>query len=89
VRGSDADHTVVTTTAGDWTGSPTVYAYVWQRDSGSGFATIPGATGHTYVPAAADGGALVRSQVTASSPDGVVSVRRAPGRSSSRAGPRA
>src|SRR4051794_18658753 len=60
VRGS-----VVTATSGAWTDSPTTYVYVWQRDDGSGFATIPGATAATYTLAAADVGASVRALVTA------------------------
>jgi hypothetical protein len=59
VRGS-----VVTTSAGEWSGSPTVYVYVWQRDSGSGFATIPGATAASYTLTAADVTASVRALVT-------------------------
>src|SRR5215217_8119316 len=60
VRGS-----VVTATSGGWTDSPTSYLYVWQRDSGSGFVTIPGATAASYTLAAADVSATVRALVTA------------------------
>ena len=60
VRGS-----VVTATTGAWTDSPTTYMYVWQRDMGSGFATIPGATAATYTLTAADVSANVRALVTA------------------------
>ena len=38
-------------TTGRYTASPTGYAYQWQRDTGSGFADISGATSATYVSA--------------------------------------
>src|SRR4051794_30067798 len=58
VRGS-----VVSATAGAWTDSPTTYVYVWQRDDGSSFATIGGATAATYTLGAADVGASVRALI--------------------------
>jgi hypothetical protein len=55
---------------GTWTASPTSFAYQWQRDTGSGFADIGGATGSSYVLGAPDLGASVRVVVTASNVDG-------------------
>ena len=62
----------LTTNAGSWSGIGNSYTYQWQRDAGSGFTDIPGATAHTYVLTAADTGALIRSRVTATNPDAVV-----------------
>ncbi|MDA0163936.1 hypothetical protein OM076_26935 [Solirubrobacter ginsenosidimutans] len=60
----------VTTTTGTWTPAGSTYAYQWQRDSGSGFADISGATAATYTLTNADAGAKVRSKVTATNTDG-------------------
>jgi hypothetical protein len=52
---------------GTWTGAPTSYAYAWLRctSSGSGCATIGGATGDRYRLKLADAGARMRVRVTA------------------------
>lgn len=60
----------LTTTNGTWSNAPTSYAYRWQRDSGSGFADISGATSSTYVLQNADVGFPVRCMVTASNASG-------------------
>jgi hypothetical protein len=60
----------VTTTAGVWTPAGSTYAYQWQRDGGSGFADISGATSATYVLTDDDAGAKVRAKVTAINVDG-------------------
>ena len=59
-----------TSTAGTWTPSGSTYAYQWQRDGGSGFADISGATSATYVLTDDDAGAKVRAKVTATNVDG-------------------
>jgi hypothetical protein len=64
VRGS-----TLTSTRGTWDGAGNLYAYQWQRDSGSGYTDIPGATTSSYALAVADEGAKVRLVVTASNPD--------------------
>ena len=51
----------------------TRYAYQWQRDSGSGFTDIAGATGTTYALGVADVGTRIRVRVTATNPDASVS----------------
>ncbi|HEY4098390.1 MAG TPA: hypothetical protein VGM33_22890 [Baekduia sp.] len=60
---------VLTTSAGSWTPAGTTYAYQWQRDSGSGFVDIAGATAAGYTLATADVGAIVRVAVKATNPD--------------------
>ncbi|WP_194846597.1 S8 family serine peptidase [Mumia zhuanghuii] len=59
VRGSNRRGSVLTTTAGSWTGGPTSYTYRWMRNG----KPIPGATGASYRIAVADGGAVVQAQV--------------------------
>ena len=63
----------LTTNAGSWSGVGNTYAYQWQRNTGSGFADIAGATRNTYVLVTADTGALIRSKITATNPDGAAS----------------
>lgn len=51
---------------GLWTGSPTSYAFQWQRcHGGNGCLDIPGATASTYLISAADGGDTFDVVVTA------------------------
>jgi hypothetical protein len=59
-------------TTGNWTPPGTSYSYVWQRDAGSGYVDIGGATRSTYKLQAADKDARMRLQVQATNPDGVV-----------------
>jgi lysophospholipase L1-like esterase len=63
--------TLVTTT-GDWTGSPTGYAYQWRRCNSTGgtCANISGATNASYVPTGPDVGSTIRVVVTATNPGG-------------------
>jgi hypothetical protein len=61
----------LSSTTGTWTGDPTpVYAYQWQRDTGGGFASIPGATSSTYELDLADIDSMVRCRVTATNVGG-------------------
>ena len=62
----------LTRTLGTWTGTPTSYAYQWQRcdGSGNGCTDIPGATGATYRPLESDLGSTFRVLVTASNAAG-------------------
>lgn len=55
---------------GTWSNTPTGYAYQWQRDTGSGFSNIGGATASTRVLAVADLTADIRCLVTASNAEG-------------------
>jgi hypothetical protein len=58
---------VLVTTTGTWTGSPTSFTYQWQSsaDGISGWADIAGATAPVYSPHAADAGLYLRAVVTA------------------------
>jgi hypothetical protein len=70
VSGLATNGHTLTADPGAWDNAPTAYSYQWQRDTGSGFGAIPLATAATYVLQAADVGALVRVQVTATNGDG-------------------
>ena len=67
VSGSAVQGQTLSSTAGSWQHAPTGYTYQWLRcaASGTGCANISGAAGSTYQLTAADGGQVVRSQVTA------------------------
>lgn len=66
IYGTAALASTLTALRGSWTGSPTVYAYQWQRDAGAGFINIVGATSPTYLVAApVASGNAIRVQVTA------------------------
>ncbi|HWI70777.1 MAG TPA: hypothetical protein VNT55_02395 [Baekduia sp.] len=58
----------LTAARGTWYPAGTSYTYQWQRNAGSGFADIAGATASTYVTLPADVGATLRAQVTATNP---------------------
>jgi len=62
----------LTASSGSWSGSPTSYAYAWQRCDGAGAncAAISGAAAQTYVVGAADVGTAMRVAVTASNSGG-------------------
>jgi hypothetical protein len=63
---------------GEWSGSPTGYAYEWQVDSGSGFAAIAGATAIDYTVAAPEVGFPIRLEVTATNSIGSTPAASAP-----------
>ena len=55
-------------TLGSWSGAPTSYTYQWVRcdgDGTTGCADVPGETGTSYLPVAADVGKAFRVKVTA------------------------
>lgn len=61
----------LTVSNGTWSGSPTSYAYQWQRcTSSSSCADITGATNQTYKVVSADAGRTLRAVVTAKNADG-------------------
>jgi hypothetical protein len=68
----------LTASAGGWTPAGSTFAYQWQRDTGSGFADIAGATAGGYPLVAADVGARVRVTVTATNPDGSAAASSSP-----------
>src|SRR5205085_2324409 len=67
ISGAANDGTLVTSTAGTWTGTPTInFTYQWQRSANgtSGWANIGGATTSTYTFTSADVDQYVRVAVT-------------------------
>src|SRR2546421_4231398 len=63
---------VLATSAGTLTNSPTSYAYGWEDcdSSGAGCNSIPGATSSQYVVTASDEGHTIRAVVTAANAGG-------------------
>ena len=71
VAGSAKVGQTLTVSNGSWTGSPTRYAYQWQRcTSSTSCVDIASATLQTYKAVAADAGRTLRAVVTASNADG-------------------
>lgn len=70
----------LTASTGAWDGSPTSFAFQWQRCSAAGTSCVdlPGATGGTYVVTAGDAGSTIRVVVTATNSVGGVSAASAP-----------
>ena len=79
---------MLTVTRGQWSDHPTNFTFVWQRDKGSGYATIAGATTSQYTLTATDVTARIRVNVTARNASGVSSAapveRARPGRRATR-----
>ena len=73
VAGSAQRASTLTATQGAWNGIGNTYSYQWQRNPGTGFVNIAGATTTSYTVAKADEGATVRIQVSASNVDGALS----------------
>ncbi len=63
---------------GTWSGVGNTYAYQWQRDGGSGYTNISGATSTSYTLGVADENSKVRVLVTATNPDGTIGAASAP-----------
>ncbi|HSD02279.1 MAG TPA: hypothetical protein VLB81_07925, partial [Gaiellales bacterium] len=72
ISGSAAVGKALTATSGSWSGSPSSFAYQWQRcaSGGGSCAAIAGATGSGYTVVSADVGRTLRVVVTASNGDG-------------------
>jgi hypothetical protein len=75
VSGTAQQGNTLTTSTGSWTGSPTGYAYQWQRcdSTGSNCSTISGATSASYNLTSSDVGHTIRSVVTATNSGGSTS----------------
>jgi len=74
VTGTAKVGSTLTASNGTWSGSPTSYAYQWQRcGSSSSCTNITGSTKQTYVIVAADAGRTLRVVVTATNADGSAS----------------
>ncbi len=79
VNGTAQRATMLTSDAGTWTGIGNAYTYQWQRSSAaSTWTNVAGQTAWTYTPTTADEGAQVRVLVTATNPDGTLTVPSAP-----------
>jgi hypothetical protein len=70
VAGTLVEGQTLTASSGSWNPSATSATYQWQRDTGTGFADITGATSTTYVLTATDVGAQLRVRVTATNASG-------------------
>lgn len=72
VTGTAQAGQTLSATTGTWSGTPTSYAYQWQRcdASGEACASVTGATASSYVAQTADVGATLRVSVTASNSGG-------------------
>jgi hypothetical protein len=72
ISGSTMVGKTLTASAGNWSGSPSKYAYQWQRcnATGAACAAIANATAATYAPTGADAGTTLRVAVTATNPGG-------------------
>jgi len=80
VSGTPAVGQTLTASPGTWSGTPTSFAYQWQRcdATGASCATIAGATGQAYVVTDADAGATLRVAVTARNASGSATATSAP-----------
>jgi hypothetical protein len=72
ISGSAAVGQSLSTTTGTWTGSPTSFAYSWQRcdSAGSACVALSAASTSAYAVSTADVGFTIRAKVTATSPGG-------------------
>ena len=79
VTGTRKVTNTLTTDHGTWSGTPTSYAYQWQRIAGTDPpADIAGATAASYTLVAGDAGDQVQVEVTASNANGSASSTSAP-----------
>ena len=70
ITGTSQRTYTLTAATGAWDGGGNLYAYQWQRDTGSGWTAIAGATASTYRLGIDDEGARVRVLITATNVDG-------------------
>jgi hypothetical protein len=72
ISGTPRDGSVLRASTGAWTGSPTSYAYTWQRcdRAGGGCSAVAGATSRRYTVVTADVGNRLRVVVTATNAAG-------------------
>jgi hypothetical protein len=80
ISGTAQDGQLLTADNGKWSGSPTSYAYAWQRcdSSGGACADIAGATSKQYTVSSGDIGHRLRVAVTARNANGSGSATSAP-----------
>ncbi len=77
ITGTAARASTLAVSTGTWSGIGNTYTYQWQRNAGTGFVAISGATNATYVVGVADEGATLRAVVSAANPDGTVTATTA------------
>jgi hypothetical protein len=74
LTGTAKVNNVLTADRGTWSGTPTSFAYQWQRTLSGGSTTdIPGATDATYTLTPADAQAQIQAKVTATNTNGSAS----------------
>jgi subtilisin family serine protease len=80
ISGTAQDGAALTASTGTWGGSPTAYAYQWQRcdSSGGNCAGLAGATASSYLVQTADVDSTLVAVVTASNSAGSASAASAP-----------
>lgn len=80
IAGTPQEGSTLTASNGTWTGSPTGYAYVWNRcdRNGDNCAAVSGASASTYKLQAADVGNTLRVTVTATNSAGSTQATSAP-----------
>jgi hypothetical protein len=79
ITGTPRDGEPLTTSTGEWTGTPAItHTYQWRRCDGDVCTDLPGATSDTYVPTAADVGQQIRVAVTATNAGGSVTASSVP-----------
>ena len=80
ISGTAQSGQTLTATTGSWSGSPTAYAYQWQRCDGGGSscADVAGATAAAYALGSPDVGSTLRVTVTATNSAGSGSAASAP-----------
>jgi hypothetical protein len=80
VSGTTQVGSTLTASQGSWNGSPTGYAYQWERcdQTGSSCAAVGGATASTYKLGSIDAGATLRVTVTATNGAGSTSSTSVP-----------
>lgn len=80
ISGTAQEGSTLTASTGTWTGSPTSYAYAWQRcnANGDGCITLAAETKSTHVLTHDDAGHTMRVIVTATNADGQASATSVP-----------
>ncbi len=78
VAGSALVGATLTGTTGTWSPAGTSYAFQWRRDTGSGYADVPGATRSVYKLLAADKDAMLQLRVVAANADGTLAATSLP-----------
>jgi hypothetical protein len=80
ISGSAQDGSTLTASTGSWSGTPTAYAYQWERcdSGGANCGGISGATFSSYLAQPADVGSTLVAVVTASNSAGSASAAAAP-----------